>query len=273
MNEERINGSHYANNYNGIGSNLTNLTRSNVAAATPNTVVINDVTGLLSTTASLGVLNGGTGQTSFTVNNIIIGNGTINLLDSGVNITTVLTTLNSLTVYNKTFTHNSNNIIARELWVNSGATSVSVYAAAPPTVGQVLTATSATTATWQTPSGGGGGVTKLVIPLAMSPIYVSLFMQWKSAAWFPWKNSEYSTFTGGKIIFYLEAFGSGAHVRLYNITASLVIGSLITTTDGINEFSLTALPVADSKIELQVQKTINDLNQPIIYGVTMTLTI
>lgn len=33
---------------------------------------------------------------------------------------------------------------------------VDVAAAAPPTTGQVLTATSATTATWQTPSGGGG---------------------------------------------------------------------------------------------------------------------
>ena len=33
---------------------------------------------------------------------------------------------------------------------------VNVGAAAPPTTGQVLTATSATAATWQTPSGGGG---------------------------------------------------------------------------------------------------------------------
>lgn len=32
---------------------------------------------------------------------------------------------------------------------------VDVSASAPPTTGQVLTATSATTATWQTPSGGG----------------------------------------------------------------------------------------------------------------------
>lgn len=32
---------------------------------------------------------------------------------------------------------------------------VNVGSAAPPTVGQVLTATSATTATWQAPSGGG----------------------------------------------------------------------------------------------------------------------
>lgn len=32
---------------------------------------------------------------------------------------------------------------------------VDVSASAPPTTGQVLTATSATTATWQTPSSGG----------------------------------------------------------------------------------------------------------------------
>lgn len=40
---------------------------------------------------------------------------------------------------------------------------VDVGSSAPPTVGQVLTATSATTATWQTPSGGGATLTAATI--------------------------------------------------------------------------------------------------------------
>ena len=46
-------------------------------------------------------------------------------------------------------------IPAAEALATTGA-DVDVGASAPPSVGQVLTATSATTATWQTPSGGGG---------------------------------------------------------------------------------------------------------------------
>ena len=54
------------------------------------------------------------------------------------------------TMLNKTMTSNTNNVISRELWVGSGAGSVSTYAATAPTTGQHLVATSATTATWQT---------------------------------------------------------------------------------------------------------------------------
>lgn len=40
--------------------------------------------------------------------------------------------------------------------ISSTTTNVDTSAATAPTTGQVLTATSGTTATWQTPSGGGG---------------------------------------------------------------------------------------------------------------------
>ena len=56
------------------------------------------------------------------------------------------------TLTNKTLVDNTNNVIARQLWVGSGASSVSTYAATAPSVGQVLTATSSTVATWQTPA-------------------------------------------------------------------------------------------------------------------------
>ena len=63
------------------------------------------------------------------------------------------TTTDTLT--NKTMTASSNNVTARALFSASGANTVSVFAAATPSSGQVLTATGATTATWQTPASSG----------------------------------------------------------------------------------------------------------------------
>lgn len=75
---------------------------------------------------------------------------TVGLFDaSGVMV--LDTAAQSLT--NKTITDNTNNVIARELWIGSGTGSVSTYAAAAPTAGQVLKATSATTATWSSDAG------------------------------------------------------------------------------------------------------------------------
>jgi len=58
------------------------------------------------------------------------------------------------TLTNKTITDSTNNVTANGL--RTATTTVSVSGATAPTAGQVLTATNGTTATWQTPSGGGG---------------------------------------------------------------------------------------------------------------------
>lgn len=105
------------------------------------------------TTGTLGVDRGGTGASTFTSGNILRGGGTGPITatltaPSGALVGT--TDAQSLT--SKTMTSNTNNVIARELWVGNGATSVSSYAAAAPISGQVLTATSSTLATWQTPA-------------------------------------------------------------------------------------------------------------------------
>lgn len=58
---------------------------------------------------------------------------------------------------NKTITAATDNVTASALFSGSRANTVSVYAANNPTAGQVLTATSATVATWQTPAAGALG--------------------------------------------------------------------------------------------------------------------
>lgn len=96
---------------------------------------------------------GGTGSTSLTSGNVLVGQGA-----SPVSATKAaptgdfVGTTDSQTLTNKTITSSTNNVISRELFVDSGSSSVSTFAASPPTSGQVLTATSATVATWQTPA-------------------------------------------------------------------------------------------------------------------------
>ena len=95
---------------------------------------------------------GGTGQTTLTSNGVLLGNGTgvvgsSKAAPSGV----FVGTSDSQTLTNKVGTASSNNFTARAVFTNSGSNTVSTYAAANPTSGQVLTATAATTATWQTP--------------------------------------------------------------------------------------------------------------------------
>lgn len=55
------------------------------------------------------------------------------------------------------------------LGLKTATTTVSVSGATAPTSGQVLTATSGTAATWQTPSGGGGKVAQVVVATTNTP--------------------------------------------------------------------------------------------------------
>jgi hypothetical protein len=96
----------------------------------------------------------------------VLSTGTVTVGGSAVTIPSGVETLvgraTTDTLTNKTATDNTNNLIARGLWAGSGSGSVSTYAATAPSSGQVLTATGATTATWQTPSTGGGLGTSVV---------------------------------------------------------------------------------------------------------------
>ena len=85
---------------------------------------------------------------------ITAGNGLSksgNTLSIDTTITVDKTTAQTLT--NKTITDTTNNVAANSL--KSATTLVDISSATAPSLGQVLTATSSTAATWQTPSGGG----------------------------------------------------------------------------------------------------------------------
>jgi hypothetical protein len=116
-------------------------------------------------TGTLPVTNGGTGITALgtgvatALGQNVTGSGSIVLGTSPTLTTPALGTPSAVVLTNATGTAAS--LTAGEataaLGLKTATTTVSVSGATAPTSGQVLTATSGTAATWQTPSGGGSG--------------------------------------------------------------------------------------------------------------------
>lgn len=98
----------------------------------------------------LGVPKGGTGLNSLTDNRFLVGDG-INPVDLTkiVPVGDVVGTTDTQTLTNKTLTNVSNNVLARGLWYDSGSGFISTFGSTVPTTGDVLVATSTTTAEWQ----------------------------------------------------------------------------------------------------------------------------
>jgi hypothetical protein len=111
------------------------------------------ISGATNTITNIGVASGGTGVATLTSGNFLVGAGTgavttAKVAPAGV----VVGTTDSQTLTNKDMTDNTNNVAARGLWSNNGATLTSTYSSGAPTIGKVLTATAAATATWQSPA-------------------------------------------------------------------------------------------------------------------------
>ena len=102
----------------------------------------------------MAVANGGTGDSTLTAGNVLVGNGTSPVSTTKAAPTgDFVGTTDTQSLTNKTITDPSNSVTASSLF--SATTTVGVSASVAPTTGQVLTATSASAATWQTPSASG----------------------------------------------------------------------------------------------------------------------
>lgn len=150
-----------------------------------------------------------------TANRIVVSADSI---DIGTDVTTNAGT-QSLT--NKTMTDTTNNVAAKGL--HSATTVVSVSAATAPSSGQVLTATSSTTATWQSPAGAPTFVTRetptgLVngsntsYTLANTPIAGSEMLFLNGVLQDPGAGQDYTI--SGNTITYLTAPATGDKLRI-----------------------------------------------------------
>ena len=93
--------------------------------------------------------NGGTGVSSLTAGNVLVGDGTNDVQTTKVAPSgDFVGTTDTQSLTNKTITDSSNTIVANQLRTTTGTVVVDTSIA--PTIGQALVATSATEAAWQT---------------------------------------------------------------------------------------------------------------------------
>jgi hypothetical protein len=92
---------------------------------------------------------------------------------------------------------------------------------------------------------------------------------YKSPITFAWKNSEYSSYTNGRVIFEAETVNRGLDIRVYDITNNASLGNHTTIThSGYYSFSISN-PGTDARIEFQIKKDSDGGVDPRIYGLAV----
>lgn len=216
---------------------------------------------------TLDVSGGGTGVTTLTAGNVLVGNGILPVLTTkpaptgdfvGTTDTQILT--------NKTITDVTNIVVATDLRTTTGV--VNVSAAAAPSIGQVLTATSSTAANWQTPGGGPGTRTASYTLVATRTNATGL--AYATASAFTWDDSRYNTYTNGTIVY--SAIVPGAKtldIRLQDITNAVTLGSATgIAANAITTFAVIN-PTGDADVELQIRRSAGGGPNPYILGVSL----
>lgn len=224
-------------------------------------IPINNLSGILA------VPGGGTGVSSLTSGNVLVGNGILPVLTtkaapSGDFVGT--TDVQALT--NKTITDVTNIVVATDLRTTTGV--VNVSAAAAPSAGQVLTATSGTAATWQTP-GGGSGMHLASYTLVAARMDASNLV-YSTASSFTWDNSRYNTYTGGTVVYSAIILGAKTlDIRLQDVTNNVTLGSVTgIAVNTIGSFSVIN-PGGDANVELQIRRSVAGGANPYILGVSL----
>ena len=177
---------------------------------------------------------------------------------------TLVTANHQQSMTHKTLTHTSNDIVANKLRTDTGTVNVCDNTPSP---GQVLTATSASAAKWQTSS----GMNTIVITLCPFKINVP-HTEYTTATYFPWFHSRYGSYSNGTVIFRADIYDRDLYIRLYDATNDDVLGGMIVTSTGSYAFIISN-PTSDSQIELQVRKDGISNQNPNVYGVILEFTV
>lgn len=167
------------------------------------------------------------------------------------------------TLTNKTISDSTNTVGANEL--RTTGASVVIDTAPSASAGQVLTATSATSATWQTPGAGSSGT----ISYHIAPTQFSASSTTNTTiGYFPWLNGRYTGYTSGVVILNTTIVDRNLIIRLQDITNAVTLGSATVTSSGVTEFSVSN-PGSDADVQLQISKSATGGTNPILLGAVL----
>lgn len=180
---------------------------------------------------------------------------------------TLITPSSNVTLTNKTIVGNTNTVGATQL--ETSGTPVQISGTAPPGPNYILVTTNTNTATWQSYTGGGGGVAGKIAYTLNNGKYASVSTIFTSISTFSWIQSRYSAYLNGIVIFHATVSDRNLDVKLRNITTGVDLGSLTNiASTGVYSFSI-ILPTANAHIELQIRKTLAGGTSPIIEGISL----
>jgi len=175
---------------------------------------------------------------------------------------TVITGTAPLIVASRTEVVNLRSEITSSLATNAGPFAQVNIVSNPPTAGQVLTATSATTAEWKDIG------SKINYTLAINKINIPQ-TAWITIAYFPWENTKFAGYINGEIICRVTIVDRNLDIRFRDTTNNITLGSLLNiSTTGTKTFTITN-PGSDAEVELQVQKINIGGTNPTLTGVIL----
>ena len=106
------------------------------------------------------------------------------------------------------------------------------------------------------------------IPLTTAQIDVSELSA-TTMLFFPWINTEFSSYTNGKLLFYATISSASFDIELINDDTLAVYATDTITTTGNHSIAITN-PGVDAKLALQVTRNAAGGFDPQIFGITMT---
>lgn len=211
---------------------------------------------------TLSVVKGGTGSTSLTAGNVLVGDG-INPVQTtkAAPVGVFVGTTDTQTLTNKTITDSTNNVTASGL--KTTTTTVNIGSSVAPSAGQALIANSSSSATWQS-FAGANTVTYDLIPVEAQASDVNF----ATIIYFPWLHARYSGYSGGTVVLNVTIINRNLDIRLEDIDNTTLLGSATYTTSGSKSFAITN-PISDTKIAVRIRKSALAGSNPIIYGAVL----